>query len=344
MYNLDSGKISKRKKDDVGGDYIQLIKESKAGTYFIGTFASGLILYDPKLGVIHHYKHSLNDSASLSYNDVRDDVVEEENGNAWVATWGGGLCYFNNEKQTFTPFRKNESKPHAISSDNFTCLAEGPAGKIWVGTFGGGLNLFDTRSRRFTQIGTANSKVSFGSFNIISLLKDTHCFLWIETWGQGLCRLDTESRKLVRFNKIDGIDEKNITALAEDAAGNIWMSTKNSIFKYDNAAKIFKRYTQLNGEYHIRSVYAGKDYLYFSGAEGVVSFNPERLKEQVKEPDIKLTGFKIFNENAKPGNGQALDKNILYEDHIELKHDQSLITFEFAALIFLLLITNMPLS
>jgi signal transduction histidine kinase/ligand-binding sensor domain-containing protein/CheY-like chemotaxis protein len=330
--SLEARRLPRQK---VGGDYVQLIKERRSGDFFIGTFSDGLIVYNLKAGKLHHYKHQANDPFSLSYNDVRD-VTEEENGNFWVATWGGGLSYFDKAANKFTNFRKQVHKAASLSSDNVTALSEEPNGKMWVGTFGGGVNLFDPKTRKFQPVkALKENKIALSTLNIISLLKDSHGFLWMGTWGQGLIRLDTKTYQVVRYNKLGGLNEKTITALIEDDDGNVWMSTKNGIFQHDYKTGHFKHYSQLNGSYHINAVYKADGRLYFGASEGAVSFDPKKVQDPEDEALIRFTGLKLFNKEVKVGDAdRILDKNIREEECIELRHDHSLITFEFIALDF----------
>ncbi|MCJ8163936.1 ATP-binding protein [Pontibacter sp. E15-1] len=335
VYHTASSKVSSLAPEKLGRDYVQLIRQRPDGSYFVGTFANGLFLLDPQAGVSDHFRYKPDDPASLSYNDVRD-IVEEASGNAWVATWGGGLCYFDNASRKFLRFRKNENDPHSLKSDNVTALAEEADGAIWVGTFGGGLHLFDTSTRKFSHFNIPGKRgIPFSTLNIISLLKDTHGYLWIGTWGQGLFRLHTQSREITHFSDKDGLREKAITALVEDEEGNIWLSTKNGILAFNHATGRFKKYTQLNGGYHINAVYKADGDLDFGGNEGVVSFNPRKIQLTDSTPAVKFTGLKLFNNDVKAGAADhILDKNIVEEDFIELKHNHSLITFEFTALDF----------
>jgi len=335
ILNFKSNEVTRFSKQKLGGDYVQLIKERKSGDFFIGTFSDGLILLNPQTEKFQQYKHQANDPNSLSYNDVRA-VIEEDNGNFWVATWGGGLNYFNKATGKFTVYRKEARNSHSLTSDNVVALSEDEKGNIWVGTFGGGLNLFNPKTRKFYQFKSQPARhLPLSTLNIISLLKDSHGFLWIGTWGQGLYRLNTQNQQFVKFNKLDGLQEKTVTALAEDEEGNIWLSTKSGIFEYEQRTKNFKRYSQLNGSYHINAVFKTGSQLYFGGNEGVVAFEPKRLQNPEKEPIIKFTGFKLLNKEVKAGEAnKILNKNILDEDFIELKHNHSLITFEFTALNF----------
>ena len=333
IYNVVTGEINRWNKDDIGGDYIQFIKKRQAGNYFVGTFANGLIIFDPEKGVSRHYRHNFSDKGSLSFNDVRD--VMEENDNFWVATWGGGLCYYDHAQQKFIAFRSDDQDPASISSDNVTSLAEAPDQKLWVGTFGGGLNLFDPVSRTFSSLQSVKDDAhTISSNNILNLLTDSEGRLWIGTWDQGLCRHDPRNQQIVRFDDQNGLNEKTITALVEDDQKNIWVSSKNGIYQYQSATNSFLRFPELDDEYRINSVFKSDDSLYFGTNEGVVAFKPGALKNFKEETPIIFTGFKLFNKEIAIGEQGVLDKNILYEDFIELKHNHSVVTFEFAVLTF----------
>lgn len=335
IYDLELSQLLQYDKSDIGGDYIQLIQKRKKGGYFIGTFTNGLLIFDPKKGVKEHFKHQLNNANSLSFHDVRA-VIEEENGSFWVGTWGGGLSFYDHRQQKFRAYKRDENLPHSISNDNVTALAEADDGKIWVGTFGGGLNLFDPSSDEFMHFMSRPEDTStISSNNIVSLLKDTKGNLWIGTWDNGLCKLALDNYTITRFGSPDEFRENTITAMLEDEAGNIWISTKNGITKYDHKTRSFERFSQLNGEYHINACFKDDRLLYFGNNEGVITFDPEKISNTTKTPDIKLIGFKLFNKNVQIGDGtNILDRNILYEDFIELRHNHSVITFEFTTLKF----------
>ncbi|WP_224994252.1 two-component regulator propeller domain-containing protein [Cesiribacter sp. SM1] len=328
------GQISRLAKGEIGGDYIQMVKKRRAGAYFIGTFANGLIIYDPKKGILEHYRHRPQDAGSLSFNDVRD-IIEEEGGNFWVASWGGGLSYYDHTQKGFRSFRKDSKNHLSISSDNAVSLEEATDGKIWIGTFGGGLNLFDPTTGRFTAfLSSKDDPNTISSNNIISLLKDGRGNLWIGTWDQGLCRFDAASQTFVRYAEAQGLHDKTIMALAEDQQDALWVSTKSGIYKFDVNTGLFQRFPQLDGEYRINSAFADGEWLYFGKNEGVVAFKPAALKVVEAAVPIHFTGIKLFNKELKLGEEGVLDKPVLEEDFIELAHDHSVVTFDFAALAF----------
>lgn len=247
----------------------------------------------------------------------------------------GDYPSFDSQTQRFTTYKKELGNPQAISSDNITCLAPAGPGKIWIGTFGGGLNLLDVSTKTFTRIqAQKGSAKPADNLKILSLLADSHGALWIGTWDQGLLRYDVEKQQFLPYPALGLLNEKSITALVEDDEGAVWLSTKSGIYAYSYRTNSFKRYPQLNGEYHINAVFKDQGELFFGGNKGVVSFRPRDLKSTAYVPNIKFTGFKLFNKEVAIGENDILATNILYAKKINLKHNHSLITLDFAALNF----------
>ena len=253
------------------GSFIHLIEEAGDGKFWLGTFANGLYLFDSKNESLKNYRHQPQNQRSLSYNDVRD-ILPDSLGNFWVATWGGGLCYFDRASENFTSYRFDQNESHSISSDNALALHQAKNGKIWVATFGGGLNLFDPESETFEAYRYSESdSTSLASDNVLCLATDENGVLWVGTWGNGLCRYDEQTASFEHFDELDGIGNNTVTALQFDQNGNLWMSTKKGITKYDG--NTFTNYPELSGEFHINSSFkdaSGK--LYFGGIEGVIAF------------------------------------------------------------------------
>ncbi len=335
-YNAKNNKVSyfnKESESYIGGSYFQHIaRDITSRKLWLGTFANGLISFNPKNENFKQYTHKSNDSNSLSYNDVRY-VIPEDNGNLWVATWGGGLNYFNYEIESFKRFRANEKDTQTINSDNVIALQKHDE-KLWIGTFGGGLNLYDLKNCNFQHFEfSENDCNSPSSNNIFSLLMDSSEKLWIGTSGEGINTYDPKTGKFNRFPKAENLKYATITAIIEDDNGNIWFSTKGGIWQFNKKEEEFRSFPGLGGEFHINSTFKDEaGLLYFGGINGVVRFNPAQVKYTSSAPDVVLTNFKLFNKELPVGENEILDKNISSEEVLELKHNADVITFEFAAL------------
>ena len=321
-------------KNSIGDDYIQYINEAKNGTLWIGTFVNGLINFNYKTGSFTQFKQKIGDSKSLSFNDVRY-VIEDDKKNIWVATWGGGLNYYNGVTKEFKNFKEKKGNKYAISSDNVISLQK-DGNSIWLATFGGGVNLLDTNTNLFKGYKSVEgNQNSISSDYVYSILKDTKGNMWIGTAGEGINLLNQKNQKINRFDNFANVRYQTVTAILEDNNGLIWFSTKQGIFNYDYTTNTFKSFSNLKGDYHINSGFKDeKGMLYFGCSKGVVKFNPSTIKVKNITPEVKFTSFKLFNKEVPIGEEEILEKDISFSKNITLKHDQDVITFEFAAMLF----------
>ncbi len=68
------------------------------------------------------------------------------------------------------------------------------------------------------------------------------------------------------------------------------------------------------------------------GVNGFNAFHPDSIKYNNHIPNIVLTDFQIFNRTILPGTDSPLKITISETNEIILSHDQSVFSFEFAAL------------
>ena len=326
---------AQRQEDILSNNYIQLISKRKNGMFWIGTFADGLFLYDSKKGVLESYKHEINNPSSLSFNDVRG-VVELNDDSVMVGTWGGGLNLVNRKTGHVKIIRALEKDSLGISNDNITCIEKDNKDNIWISTFGGGLNLYHPSSQTFTQFHSdPQLDNSLSSENILTLHDDQNGFLWIGTWDAGIDRMDLATHKIERFQDVEFLQNRTVTAIEHDLNGNIWFSTKKGVLNYDIQSETFHSYPELKGEYHINSVSKNNSgHIYFGGINGAIKFDPISIKKQnlQDEKNVIFTDFKLYNISVPVKEDGLLKQHISNTDEINLTHDQNDLTFEFTSL------------
>ena len=100
----------------------------------------------------------------------------------------------------------------------------------------------------------------------------------------------------------------------------------------------FRNYSVFNGlqdeEFDVGAgLFTKRGDIFFGGINGFNVFNPDSLPENKNIPPVFLTGFELFNKAVIPGaKGSVLHQSLLETKEIILSHDQSVFTFEFAAL------------
>jgi signal transduction histidine kinase/ligand-binding sensor domain-containing protein/DNA-binding response OmpR family regulator len=292
----------------------QFIKKLNDGSYWIGTFKNGLYQINLNNRKIQHYQNEPNAASSISHNDVRD-IEFLGNGTYLVATWGGGLNVFHANTGEFTTFSHTRNQE---SPNNIVSLCKTPSGDILIATFGEGLFSFndDTKSLR---------KIFPGRFkNSVCVYSDKENS-WIGTWGEGMFKMSNAFDSIVHIMNGDLPANANILSILPDEKGGVYVSTKEGIYHINERNEILK-IKGLNGQYHINSAYKDmQGRYYFGNTEGVVSFS-DSINEITATSNVKLVNIKLF--------GESLHKVDLKKPQLKLKHDQNVLTFEFAALVY----------
>src|SRR5690606_906643 len=88
------------------------------------------------------------DPQSLSNNYVQY-VLEDDERNLWIATYGGGLNLFDRENDSFIHYMHDSNDPLSIPSNYVVKLFQDRKGVLWIATWGGGLSKFDKKTKTF---------------------------------------------------------------------------------------------------------------------------------------------------------------------------------------------------
>lgn len=105
-----------------------ILKDSK-GFVWIGT-QDGLNRYDGY--TFKQFYHQEGDSTSLSNNYIWC-LLEDSAGDIWVGNFGGELCRFDRETETFHSFKLKPFTQPTIAGNSVRGLCEYPNGTIWIG-------------------------------------------------------------------------------------------------------------------------------------------------------------------------------------------------------------------
>src|ERR1700690_3452767 len=96
---------------------ISILQDSRGFMWF-GT-RDGLNKYDGYKFSVYRNDPKNNNSISNNYISA---IIENSNGNLWVATWGGGLNFFSREKGIFISYKHDSKNPNSISGNFVTAL------------------------------------------------------------------------------------------------------------------------------------------------------------------------------------------------------------------------------
>jgi ligand-binding sensor domain-containing protein/signal transduction histidine kinase len=310
--------------------------QSKRNDYlWIGTYGSCIDRYDPKTNIFRHF--TKGDAPDQLNNDAVYAIFEDSRGNIWMGTNGGGVNILDPATGIIAKYLTNPDNPNSLSGNYVRCFYEDKKGNIWVGTTSG-LNVFDHRTQNFTRYDQSNTKLE--SDVIFSLYEDGKGNMWAGTLGGGLNLLDPRTKHVTIYTVNDGLPDNTINSILEDDKGNLWLSTNNGISCFDSQKGLFKNSSLHNGIQSFEfsqgaGLKTGKGEILFGGVNGFNSFHPGHQAENRNIPPVVITGFKLFNKTViVDEENSLLKKDITLTRELTLSYNQSIITFEFAALGF----------
>ena len=249
---------------------IQFIHEDGDEKLWIGSFDSGLNIYDPIAKKQIHFESGMN---GLTTNNIWN-IFETKDKTLFICTGGDG------EGQNYkVKINKNLFPFHSIEKEeNFDEIVGDEDGQIWLG---GNVRewIFNPEKQAVTKVPTAlkkkvlldelTSNTSFlsnltpgfirqfglptiaGNNSTHTILdkpisglfikcvkKDKSGSIWIGTWGQGLFLYNSKTKAIKSYKydkeKKNGISGDHITAIHEDANGNIWVGGGKEIKHLDH--------------------------------------------------------------------------------------------------------------
>lgn len=196
-------------------------KESSDGDMWIATGLYGVFvlqMHDVSNYYIKQQYQYSDGVGQLSALGVRA-MHQDQYGNFWVATYGGGVDFIQKTPPLFWQmnYSNRPEDKESLTSRFAWGLAMDSQGRLWVGTDGDGINIFDN-GKRVAEYSVSNSALE--SNNILSLHCDKRGRMWIGTYNQGLYLYEPSSGKIRKF-PIDGISD--VRDFFEDDKGQLWL-------------------------------------------------------------------------------------------------------------------------
>ncbi len=333
-WNAETQEFEQIKNSLFNPDIIWCINEDKNGTLWIGT-SIGLYSYDLITKEFKRYVSSKSNSESISDNTVRS-IFEDSKGNLWIGT-EGGLNKLDRNSGSFTRYLHDAGNKNSISNNTVWTIRE-TENTLWVGT-DNGLNKLTLDEKHnpifFKQFfPEKGNKGSISNKSVRSFWIDADGTFWIGT-SNGLNKFNITNETFSRFNEESGLANSYIYGVLGDNKDNLWISTNNGISRFNKKTMQFRNFDKLDGlqnnEFNTGAYYrSANGELFFGGPDGFNRFFPDSLGENKVPPPIVITSIKIFGVDI------IRDKQPYDITDITLKHDENVISFEFAALDFTL--------
>ncbi|MDR1632535.1 MAG: response regulator [Dysgonamonadaceae bacterium] len=207
--------------DETGLSYgtVRAVFQDRFDNVWIGTYRGGINFISKYPGIFQNWQHS----APLKKNSLSTSAAwgmcEDNDGNVWAGTDGGGICTFRDNVRTAIYTKENSRM-----SDNAVLSAlKDSEGNLWFGTFAGGVMIYNTKTKQFAPFNPAGFEA--GSHRC--LFEDRNKTVWIAADGKGMFSYHLTTKTLKKYiSPTHNIPSDNqIRAIAEDAQGRLWIGS-----------------------------------------------------------------------------------------------------------------------
>ncbi|MCF2489305.1 two-component regulator propeller domain-containing protein [Dyadobacter sp. CY347] len=298
---------------------------------WIGTYEHGLDVMDLKTNkVVRHYSTSMPNTFGSNfivtlYKTRESDIL--------VGTWSG-LFKYNRKTDDFTQMKFFNAQVQSIHEDK--------QGTLWVASYGGGIFYFNPKTNKKGRIQYEAGKNNGLPDNYInSLYQSKNGDFWFCT-EHGLSRYNPISQKFKNYRIEDGLPDNQVFRVLEDEAGNCWISTSRGLSMLDPKTGKFTNYNEANGlpseQFNYNSAYKNDDgTLFFGTVAGLISFKPKTFVKNAYMPPVYITGIQSNNQELRIGGKDSpLKQSPVYAKSIRLPYDRSNLTFDVAALSYVI--------
>lgn len=243
---------------------------------WVATYGDGLFMISSDRTHVSHFLHEKQNPRALHYDDLLC-VYEDYSGTLWFGTDGGGVSYYDQFLQKFTPYL-NSQLPDDVNIDVVRSIVRDNK-YLWIGTSGKGLTRYGLRDGSWKTFTTDNLP-GLTSNRIMSLYVHQN-ELWIGTQEGGVHILDSQGRchsVRARFPAA----AHTVWTFYKDSRGRIWMGTRDQgLVQVESKgqplqAYDFKSISRTKNPVSIRSIEEGGGFLWLAtDYHGLIRWNPD---------------------------------------------------------------------
>ncbi len=313
-----------------------LFRDSK-GRIYIGTREDGLFIIDN--GRMSRFAHNDADKYSLSSNEIYA-FDEDEKGNLWVATYGGGLDLIRRQADGSVRFvnANNEMKQYPVSPFNqIRRITHDGKGAVVLSTTSG-LVTFSNRFNKpadihfYTTEYKQDDATSLRTCDVLQTLITSKGRVYVTTMGGCIQRLTSDNLLQDNLHFVTAKDQSqgNILSLIEDRKGNVWAVREASLDLFTPGKGIIAQFGPNRLGDHVGFTEAlpainpqtGRLALPTMG--GIIMLQPDELRKNDYKPEIVFTGVQF--------KGEMRPQPLLNQPVLEVPSNERSFTLTFAAL------------
>lgn len=300
-------------------------------TFFCGLWNGDILVYNYLKDSSKLIDVGINKSAVLTFLDIGKDRII-------IGSFGEGAVVIDKKSLLV-----DSDFGHLLQDSSVNKITmEKNGNNLWFATEDGVFRY--SLSSKVLKVYTADyeNKTTLPHNNVSDVSIDKEGKLWAAT-RLGLASYDQNKDDFTALAKPITLKGKWVTDIISDSSGNLWLNLN------DNSIAKFK--LDVDNEdvevYHVNSgnrldVFSSSGFFYFDDSliclaskNGVISFSPNTLKEELRAPAAFITEFKVQNKELFDGieinNQKFLNSNLNFENEIDLEYKNRNFSLQFSS-------------
>ncbi len=208
---------------------VTTIAEDGNGIIYIGTYGSGLVLFNPVTKEKTIYTYNKDNPTGIGSAWI-STIMPAGNNKMWIGTYHG-LNLYDEKTRTFTRYNRTLYTNADWGKDAIMGVAIDSDGFLWIGSVYG-IARFDTNTKTFTDFVVPPASMGKGaSINIRSIAIAQDNQIWAGTQN-GIIVLNTKTKKTVTIkhqpNDFESLAADEIECVYVDKNNDLWVGTRAS--------------------------------------------------------------------------------------------------------------------
>ncbi len=272
--NLKTGKVDRiLSSNGLWAKRFWSVAETDDNAVWVG-HRDGMTRIDIKSGMIKHFKHggALQDTLPGLVNLL----IQTPDGLLWSSSYGGGIQARNTAGRVIHRITPDENK--GLPSPDPDQFAISPEGDLWVATSRGLVRWNDNAERFFFIEGSPIVRVD--AFTFVSAE-----IIWIHQMGI-LEAYEWDGNRLNRLRRVsavDGLPPVEVGSILPDSSGNLWLTTKRGLLRYNPRINSFRNYGVRDGlpsqEFDVQpALRTSSGLMIASTINGLIAYDPARIR------------------------------------------------------------------
>ncbi|MBO0935755.1 response regulator [Fibrella sp. HMF5335] len=305
----------------VGGhiNYINTIVPDGLGGMWFGT-QDGLYHADQVTGQYTGYPSQF----PVQYISVKS-ISNVPTDDLWVGGVGG-IASFNRRTHVFRYYTGKQGTANGLPDKQVNGLLASQDWNVWVLIRQLGLCRMNPRTGVFTRF-VAGPRGQLSTNDVESIYEDKAGTVWVGTHLGGLNRFNPRTGLFSVITQADGIPGNSILGITGDDSGQLWLSTDKGLCRFDPTTKAVHTYEVADGlpsnHFIQNAVFRQQNELFFGSQNGYVRFNPSRILDDTRPFPVYINALTVLDK-PRP----------LTDSLVRLRHDESMVSFGFAALAY----------